>query len=231
MSDNTADDFFESDISEEIKKEEDEQLALLLKEINLIEDHDIRSFTRAMLLKADRFWHIPSSNQPEFYPPDEMLPGGLLSHTKRVFRTIEILCALYQVQSLSADQLKSAALLHDITKPIGVLDQDGYIYDYLHPYTVDALYYAVKREDELNSNSVQSNVLTIPEESVGNILKAVRSHRGVQSPVPETQPAKDSLPMLLHVANEIAKSLHYLIDGDEVVIERWIAMSEDGEQE
>jgi 23S rRNA maturation-related 3'-5' exoribonuclease YhaM len=231
VSDNTADDFFESDISEEIKKGEDEQLEPLLKEINLIEDHDIRSFTRAMLLKADKFWYIPSSNQPGFYPPDEMLTGGLLLHTKRVFRCVEILCVLYQVPQSSIDQLKAAALLHDITKPIGVVDNDAYLYDYLHPYTVDALYYAVKHEDELSSNSVQSNVLTISDEAVNNILKAVRSHRGVQSPIPETHPAKDSLPMLLHVANEMAKSLHYLVDGEEVLLERWIAMNEDGEQE
>ena len=220
-------DFASSDASNSIADAEDEILYPLMDELESIQDHDIRMFTRAMLLKATSFWYIPSSASMH-YPPDEQMEGGLVLHTQRVFRVVEILGSLYELESIEVDKLKSAALLHDITKASVVIGGNSPVYDYLHPYTVDGLYTVVKKDDELNSGSNMSNVLTIDQAVVDNIFKAIRAHKGNKSPVPETVPAKNSLPMLFHVANEIAKSVHYIVDGDEVVIERWLEV---GEQE
>jgi 23S rRNA maturation-related 3'-5' exoribonuclease YhaM len=228
LGDEVLDELISSDITEHIGKAEDEILAPLLEELSKIEDQDIRQFTRALLLKATSFWYVPSSHNQEFYPPDEAMEGGLVLHTQRVFRAIEILGHLYKLDSLEHDKLKSAALLHDITKATVMARKAKPAYDYMHPYTVDGLYSMVKKDDELNSSASQSNVLMVQPDIVEHIFKAIRSHRGDNSPIPETIPAKSSLTMLLHVANEIAKSVHYIVDGDEVIIERWL---EDGIQE
>ena len=219
---NIVDSFLASDTSAEIEKIEDEILAPLLDELGRIEDYKIRYFTRAMLLRASDFWVAKSSHRHEFYPPDEMLEGGLVLHTKRVFRVVEIISAIYGLDTHESDKLKSAALIHDITKMNFNEHLDIEVYDYMHPYTIDAFYSAIKHDDELNSNHNQSNTLLLDDTTIEHILSAARSHKGVQSPIPETIPAKDSTKMLLHVANEIAKALHYFIDGEDVVLERWL---------
>lgn len=227
LGDDVLDELISSDITEHVGEAENEVLYPLLDELDRIENQDIRQFTRAILLKATGFWYAPSSHESSYYPPDESMEGGLVLHTQRVFRTIEILGVLYALDSLELDKLKSAALLHDVTKVATLSRKTKPVFDYMHPYTVDGLYNMVKKDDELNSSASQSNVLMLDPEIIEHILRAVRAHKGAQSPIPETIPSKSSLPMLLHVANEIAKSVHYIIDGDEVVIERWL---EDGTQ-
>lgn len=221
--------FIASDISADIIEAENSILSPVLGELSRIENKDIRNFVRALLLKSKAFWYAPSSSDSIFYPPDESFPGGLVVHTQRVFRAAEILASIYDLPNLEVDKLKAAAILHDITKFVDSSVEQGYAEDYLHPYTVDALYRYVAAEDGLNTDDSQSNVLAIDKAIVEDILSYIRSHKGINSPIPETIPSKASIPMLLHVANEIAKSLPYIIDGESIVIERWL--TKDGEPE
>jgi hypothetical protein len=48
---------------------------------------------------------------------------------------------------------------------------------------------------------------------------------GPWSPVPETVPVT-YLDMIVHLADNMASKLHYIVDGDNVLKERWILESQ-----
>src|SRR5947207_1860022 len=121
-------------------EEEDEILKPLLTEIGLIQDQNVRSFVRSVLLKADpTFWTVPSTfSDKDFNPPDEKKPQGNVIHTQRVVRAAELLCEAQERPPHEVDLVLAASILHDITKC--TFSPDGEVlYDPLHPYTVDAI--------------------------------------------------------------------------------------------
>jgi 23S rRNA maturation-related 3'-5' exoribonuclease YhaM len=204
--------------------EEDLILAPLLEEVGLITDQGIRLFTRALLLEApESFWEAPSSITKKHHPPDEHGVAGNILHTKRVVRNVVLLSRAQQRPLLEEDIVIAAALLHDTTK--FVRWQDGSLhYDRMHPYTVDDLYRAAQETQEI-ATSKQSKVLgsTISmceDVVIFQILKAIRGHLGLHSPVPETIPMV-TLEWILHLADNMAANLHHIIDGDEVNLKRW----------
>lgn len=206
----------------EIESNENEILTPLIKEIARIEDDDIRSYVRAILLNATSFWKACSSPTPELYPPDEAFPGGLLKHTQRVYRAVEIISSQYSISSLETDMLKAAALLHDVTKSYVDEDSETFVYDFLHPFSFGVLVSSVEQDNAINADDSNSNVLTLDSQIEATILAIIRSHQGNRSLVPETIPDPTSLNMLLVIANTVAKSLHYIVDGEDIILERWI---------
>lgn len=193
----------------------------LLEEIDLIVDESIKSFTRSVLLRAGPFWEIPASFSGKHHPPDERGTGGNVLHTKRVVRTVGLICQSYNCTDIEKDILTSAALLHDLTKGILIDGLDETRYDPMHPYTVDRFVNFIRQDDETYATENQSSTLYIKDELVNQIMKCIRFHLGPWSPVPETRPLYP-MEMILHIADYCASNLHYIIDGIDCVEERWL---------
>ena len=213
--------------------EEDKVLEPLLTEINLIQDQGIRHFVRSVLLKVSSehhgFWTIPASFSGRYHPPDERGVGGNVLHTKRVVRVAEILSESQDRSPAEFDVLIAAALLHDITK--GTWVSGEHTYDPMHPYTVDKVVQACLREDEQYTDNVnRSTTLYIDDETIALILRLIRCHLGLWSPIPETYPLS-ALDWTLHLADHLASKLHIVIDGKDYDIRRWILDESNPESE
>lgn len=215
---------------------ENQVLAPLLDEISLIKDWNIASFVRSILLRAGPFWSIPSNFYESMQNPlDEYGEGGNVLHTKRVVRATALLSEAYELSDKDRDIVLAAAILHDVTKASKPSLSDSTVYfDVMHPYTVDKFVRWIHREDQTYAGDHQSSTLFIDEEVGEKILRAIRCHMGAWSPIPETKPTKKR-DMVVHVANLVAKSLPYIIDGDDIQEWRWLNHSsdpkQDGEQE
>ena len=200
--------------------EENAILQPVMEELDMISDDNIKSFVKSILIRADSFWTIPSSFSGKYHPSDEHNQGGNLLHTKRVVRSASVISDSYSLSTEEKDIVFAACLLHDVTK--GIKDtEDGYFhYDPMHPYTVGKLVKKCQEHDKKYAGESQSSTLFLPEETVQSILRLVRCHLGPWSPVPETVPIT-YLDMIVHIADNIASKVHYVVDGKNIVQERW----------
>lgn len=201
-------------------KEEDTKLEPLLEEINMIKDENIKSFVRSVLYRCDDFWIVPSSFSGKYHPSDEHGVGGNVLHTKRVVRASSVLSDSYSLSDEDRDIVYAACLLHDITKGKRHSENDECKYDPMHPYTVGQFVKKLQEEDKKYATENQSSTLFLSEDAVQSILRLVRCHLGPWSPVPETTPIT-YLDMIVHMADNIASKLHFLVDGENVVEKRW----------
>lgn len=193
----------------------------LLEEIDIIADPTIKSFVRSVLIKADAFWHASSTIIEMAHPPDEYGDGGLVLHTKRVVRTAILIANTFDCQPVEFDILVAAALLHDVTKPVWKDDEkNSILHDAMHPYTVDSFVEWALQSDQLKSEIDINNTLNLTEDVLNQILRLIRCSHGVWSPIPETLPITQ-LERALHIADLIASNIHHIIDGKDVVEERW----------
>lgn len=203
-------------------KEEDIILRPLLDELSLIKHDGIRSFTRCILLRAGPFWEMPAFFDEGFYPPDTYQTTGNIIHTKRVFRTMLLLSHSYNLDPIHRDIALSAALLHSVTK--GRFDQDFNVsFDPMYPYSVQIMVAMAMAEDEIFAKESQSNTIELDYEIISKILRLVRCQMGVGAIIPETIPDPYSFDNILHVAISMAINLHVVIDGSDVIEERWIS--------
>lgn len=205
-----------------VLKDEDQILQPLIEEIEMIKNEDVKSFVRSVLLRAGSFWKIPSSFSGKYHPLDEHNEGGNVLHTKRVVRAAKVLGDSYSLSDEDRDIVYAACLLHDVTKGIKLDGEDSFHYDPMHPYTVGRLVKKCQDDDKQYATESQSSTLYLSEEAVQSILRLVRCHLGPWSPVPETAPIT-YLDMIVHMADNIASKLHYLIDGENIKEERWKA--------
>lgn len=199
--------------------EEDKTLEPLLAEINRINDQGIRLFVRTILLRAPLpFWRGPSSYSGKYHPPDEHGYQGTILHTKRTVRIMRLIAKAHDFSQHTTDILLAAALLHDITK--GVEWTPGTVsYDPMHPYTVDNFVDWVQEEDQ-EATANTSSTLFIEGEEIQQILRLIRCHMGMWSPIPETVPLSEA-EWALHMADYLASNLHIIVDGNEVPEWRW----------
>jgi hypothetical protein len=204
-------------------EEEDSVLQPMLDEINLIQDQSIKSFVRSILLQAKTFWIIPSSFSGKYHPSDEHNSSGNMLHTKRVVRAAKVLSDSYTLGTSERDLVYAACLLHDVTKGVcsnGDSDDSSFVYDPLHPYTVGMLVKKCQENDKKYASESSSSTLYVDEDTVQAILRLVRCHLGPWSPVPETTPVT-YLDTIVHLADNIASKVHYVVDGDNVIEDRW----------
>lgn len=215
-----ADDILDELLSEPDTTNENEVLAPLLEEVELIQDYGTKLFVKSILLKAPKlFWTGPASATGKWHPPDERGVGGNVLHTKRVVRVVRLLAEAQERSPYQVDQLVAAAILHDIFK--NVEWQDGSIHsDKMHPYRLDSFVEWARKEDEKFSTESTPTTLLIEEVMLEPILRLVRCHMGKWSPIPETIPLT-YMDWTLHFADNIAANLHNIIDGDKIVEKRW----------
>jgi Asp-tRNA(Asn)/Glu-tRNA(Gln) amidotransferase C subunit len=204
-------------------QKENEVLAPLLKEIDLIMDQGIMSFVRkALYMAPSHFWTVPSYSDN---PPDEHEEQGNILHTKRVVRIAKYMADAQERPETERDIIIAAALLHDITKYIAVLD-DKPVYDVMYPYTVDNFVSWLREDEEQSSSESGSSVFLIDKEHLLQILRLIRCHRGVWSPIPETIPATTA-ELTLHLADLLANNLANILDGDDIQEWRWTKQGDD----
>jgi hypothetical protein len=99
--------------------------------------------------------------------------------------------------------------------------EDSFHYDPMHPYTVGRLVKQCQEDDIKYASESQSSTVFLSEDIVQSILRLVRCHLGPWSPVPETIPIT-YMDMIVHMADNIASKLHYIVDGENVIEKRWI---------
>jgi hypothetical protein len=203
------------------KNEEDKILKPLLTEIDYIFDEGIKSFVRSILLRSKSIWVIPSSFSGKYHPMDEHNEGGNLLHTQRVVRAAKLMCESYSLGKEDTDIVLAACFLHDVTKGIMIDGEDSFHYDPMHPYTVGKLVKQCQEDDIKYASESQSSTVFLSEDIVQSILRLVRCHLGPWSPVPETIPIT-YMDMIVHMADNIASKLHYIVDGENVIEKRWI---------
>lgn len=200
---------------------EDFILKDLYEEIELINDPRIKSFVRSTLLKADAFWISAATLDNITHPPDERIEGGMILHTQRVVRIAFMLTQTIEVSRLNVDMLLAAALLHDITKAVWKDEsRTEIVHDPMHPYTINAYIAWCSSQDKALPEFGKSNVIDIPIEILNQILRLIRCSHGIFSPIPETIPTT-ALEKVLHMADLIATNLHFIIDGERTVENRW----------
>ena len=91
--------------------------------IDRIPHEGLRELTRHTLLAAPpAFWLAPASSTGKHHAADECAPGGLVLHTRRVYRVAEHLLRMQGVQPRAAmySIALAAALLHDCCKLMAV---------------------------------------------------------------------------------------------------------------
>jgi hypothetical protein len=170
-------------------EEENAILMPLADEIEMIQDSNIRSFIRSILVRADSFWDIPSSFSGRYHPKDEHNKGGNVLHTKRAVRAAEVISDSYSLSKEERDIVYAACLIHDLTKGVkSNEDPTSFHYDPMHPYTVSKFVEKCQENDKKYAGESQSSTLFVSEETVQSILRLVRCHLGPWSPVPETVP-------------------------------------------
>lgn len=201
--------------------EENKILAPLIDEIELISDQNIKSFIKSILVRADSFWDIPSSFSGKYHPKDEHNKGGNVLHTKRVVRAAKVISDSYSLPKEERDLVYAACLLHDVTKGVKSKEDSGsFYYDPMHPYTVGKFVQKCQEHDKKYAGESHSSTLFVSEDTVQSILRLVRCHLGPWSPVVETVPIT-YLEVIVHLADNVASKLHNIIDGDNVIEDRW----------
>lgn len=200
-------------LNEQEFHEENKRIEPLLLEISLIKNQAIQYFVRSMLLRAEEFWFAPVDDRPYEHPSDEYSSGGLVLHTKRVVRAADIIATSYGLDDDERDLVLAASILHDITKAFFVRETDEELFfDPMHPYTVDAFLKSVKSDDKIFGDESMSTVMYLKEETIAQIMRLIRCHMGLYSPVPETIPIT-ATDMVVHLADLVATNLDKITYG------------------
>ena len=192
----------------------------LKDEIDLIQDDGIKSFIKSILARAENFWDIPSSFSGKYHPLDEHGKGGNVLHTKRVVHASKIISDSYSLSQEERDIVYAACLIHDVTKGVSHGEFEDCRYDPMHPYTVGKLVQKLQNYDKKYAGESQSSTLFVSDETIQAILRLVRCHMGPWSPIPETIPLT-YMDVIVHLSDNVASKLHYIIDGDHIIEERW----------
>lgn len=98
-----------------------DKLAVFAKELDLIQDKDIRAFTEKCILRTpDYFYRVPASSTGKYHPEYSLGDGGLIRHTKALIVIAQTLLNLEynktKFSQVEHDCIISAGVLHDSFK-------------------------------------------------------------------------------------------------------------------
>jgi len=220
------DDMLDAFLAEELEEETEVNpvFDLISDELSLIKSHAIQEFVKAVLGRSNILWFVsvaPEDNDDlqNLWPSDCYKPGGELLNIRRVVRACDVLAESHQLDQEDRDILLAAGFVHSITKYY--TDEDGEPkYDPMHPYTVDSYVGALREEEQTTALEGNPHTVLLADETVMQILRVVRCQRGPWSIIPETLPVT-LLEILLHTAYQFMINVDYIVDGDNVVEERW----------
>lgn len=135
--------------------------------VDAIPHEGLRELTRHTLLAApSAFWQAPASTGGKYHHADERLQGGLVLHTRRVYRVAEHLLRMYGVQPHAPmySICLAAALLHDCCKVMTIGEHSRFD----HPLLAAEL---TRHTAELMEYSVSPHLLA-------DLCAAIESHMG-----------------------------------------------------
>lgn len=162
-----------------------------------------RKLTERALEKAPAaFWTAPASTSGKYHPADSLGRGGLVRHTRKVFRlTLDLLNMLgIEPDNTRHSIALSAALLHDTWKVTDEADHSNFE----HPLR------AAENVGELLAKEFEPDAITTLAGSL--LCQAIRSHMGRWTtskhstftlPAPESQ-----LDHIVHTADYLASRKH-----------------------
>jgi 23S rRNA maturation-related 3'-5' exoribonuclease YhaM len=85
------------------------------EEVEKIQDNGARFFTKSIIqVVPERAWRLPSAR--DHHLSDERGEWGNAIHTLRVSRICDVFADILNLEQFQRDELKSAALLHDVAK-------------------------------------------------------------------------------------------------------------------
>lgn len=197
----------------------------LRTELSLLRDKGLREFVSLMLCNAPFIWTSPSTNLADIHPPDEYDVGGLILHIKRSVRAAFVLATVYPLHDDDIQVLLAAAILHCVAKPMLPNNQgDPFtpdMYDNHYMISFDTfIQNAIESELMATPSRMTKNALDLDQEIISRIARLVHCCEGTFSPIDEIYP-QDPLEILMASANLVAKSIHLIIDGPDIVEKRW----------
>ncbi len=89
--------------------------ASIYEQVEKIQSKEIKTLVKAALERGPQtFWSKPSGMF--HHHPDERVEGGNVLHTLRVIKIAELICNCTELGQLELDQIRAAAILHDVMK-------------------------------------------------------------------------------------------------------------------
>lgn len=226
MKDDILDYFLDSSEGDETFQEEmNKNFEHIAEELDLIESTAMQDFVKAVLSRSIYFWVLgvaPAESEVlgELWPIDTYGDYGDLRNAKRVARAANVLAESSSIEDDEKDALIAAALIHTATKYVFDTKTGKCNFDIMYPYTLGVLLNSIRNDEQINSIEGVPHTLGISDEQTALISRLVRCHRGPWSMIPETVPST-LLESILHMATQVAMNLDYLIDGEEIILERW----------
>ena len=166
----------------------------LKDELESIEDEEIRNLTRECLEKAPpHFWYRPASSTGKYHAKEENEQGGLVLHTKRVFKVACLLLNAW-LPPLNSSVTRSACLLHDVCK-------------YGDSYS--AYKYTLNNHPKLAADFVKKVAGDkYNMDKVNAISNAITSHMGRWGPYPSADLLMVPENLIVHLADYVATKIH-----------------------
>lgn len=228
MSDNEKIDLLNSIVSDggsKTQAEIEEIISPLKREVDLIPNGDLRSFVRCILVYANYFWNSPSSNVPEIYPPDEYTKGGMVLHTKR---TVWAMFCILNAKEVSEEDFSvaiAAAILHNVARPLLPNDPENGMESLYDPnYMVNIDQFIIEAFQigisEKTYPTLTNEAEIRAQELLNRVVRLIHCSEGTLSPIRELFP-ENTLEVMFASAQIVAKSLHIIVDGVNVIEERW----------
>lgn len=167
---------------------------ILLNELNLIKDKNIREWTQATLENApEYFWVAMASSTGKYHPACTIKKGGLITHVKRTVYLVNRLCGGLGVNGIDQDILISATILHDIAKTPS--NDPRYTYADFENHPINAEKYFAK-DMELNKDLGTYEM----------IKDCIRNHMGLWSPKSSIKPLENysMLELMVYMADYLS---------------------------
>lgn len=177
------------------------------KELNLIQDEEVREQTRKVLERVnDEFFHAAASSTGKYHPSYALGDGGLYRHTQAAVGIAKCLMDLDMFDyftPVEKDYIIAALILHDSCK--SGIEWDSKYTKHEHPVLAQQLI-----DETLGNCEFTVVVGALVASHMGQWNRNFRSRTVL--PVPETDAAK-----LVHVADYLAsrKFLEYVFENEE----------------
>lgn len=187
----------------------EDKIALFAKEIDAIEDDDLRKLATEIIAYADDyFFIIPASSTGKNHPPFSLGEGGLVRHTKCVVYMVKCLCESFVVDGYKRDMLIVAALAHDIKKQGDCTEGVGHT---VHEHPRLAAQYVYQTYCMISDDIYTFGGI------VEIICNAISSHMGKWGAYPKYIGDKNPLPMPSNEFEKILQAADYIASRREIL--------------
>ena len=171
---------------------DEEKREIFKKEIEKINQKEVKQFVTKQLLNfPDYFWFSYQKSDHTDNTVEEL--GALVSHTKEVFYTVDIILETYNPNATLEDILYTSALLHD-----------GFIYgkrnEVKDVFEINNFHPLILREDIQK----REDDLMLPSALYKGIMDCIENHLGKNAPTPKLDAKYGKPEYFLYLADYLA---------------------------